>query len=193
MMDEAAQITAEQEKAKYEKAWKIHGYRDNSPGERLVQVFLENAKPSPGQTLVDLGCGTGRAGLKLMHNGLDVTLLDISESALDPHVRAVSMPFYEACLWDDPPAIGFDWFYCTDVMEHIPPAHVDRVLGNARLMATKGFFQIAMFDDAWGNQINEKLHLTVRGRQWWLDRISEHWQNIKEFEIEWQRICLLVS
>ena len=50
-------------------------------------MFLDHAKPTAHSTVVDYGCGTGRAGKKLYEAGLDVTLLDFAYNALDKSVK----------------------------------------------------------------------------------------------------------
>lgn len=170
-------ITADTEKRKYEKMWAVKAYRSNSPGEQLVKYFLDHIDGYlSGETLIDLGCGTGRAGLKLSAAGFDVTLLDHCEAALDDKVRLSGLPFIEMNLWELPNFVPFNWFYCTDVMEHLPTDKVNRVLANCAKVAKRGFFQIAMFEDGFGDQIGECLHLTVKPESWWRDALNEHFK-----------------
>ncbi|TFG49541.1 MAG: methyltransferase domain-containing protein, partial [Candidatus Brocadiia bacterium] len=115
------------EKKKYDTVWRIREYRTISPGELAVDNFLEWAKPSG--TLVDLGCGPGRASLRLSGN-YKVTMLDISERCLDKPVRNSlndNLTFKQACLWNFT-LPQQDYGFCCDVMEHIPEEKVDEVL-----------------------------------------------------------------
>jgi len=164
----------DQEREKYRRMWtEVPGYRSNSPGERLVPVFVKQAEWEKGDTLIDLGCGTGRAGLELSNLGFNVTLLDITKSAIDP--EAQSLPFIEYCLWE-PTTLKFAWVYCCDVLEHIPPEHVDAVLDNIAAIAQKGaFLQIALWPEVFGKQIGETLHLTVEPDEWWLEKLRQRW------------------
>jgi len=161
---------ADQEKDKYRRMWNCWQYRLNSPGERLVGTFLKHAAWEKGDSLIDVGCGTGRAAKALWEKGFRVTMLDIA-----PNAPEMSLPFFEACLWDLPGTPYYDWFYCTDVMEHIPPEHVDQSLYNLSEMADRGFFQIALCQDGCGDLIGERLHLTVRPHLWWLSKLTKHW------------------
>lgn len=176
-------ITAEQEQEKYRRMWTdVLGYRKTSPGERLVPTFLEQADWHKGDTLLDAGCGPGRAGLALRLAGFQVTLLDITEKSVDSESRGI-LPFIQGCLWDVKAdlILPFNWVYCCDVLEHIPPEHVDAVLDNlAKLSVNGAFLQIALWEDGWGNKIGETLHLTVRPAEWWLDKILARWS------INWQ-------
>lgn len=166
---------AELEREKYEKMWAYEDYRQDSPGERMVPYFLKHVPFMPGDRLIDLGCGTGRAGAKLKSVGLDVTLLDHCESAVDAKVKALDMPFLEANLWDLPELIPYDWFYCCDVMEHIPTEKVDKVLDNITAIAKGGFFQIALTPD---NRHGEELHLTVESPAWWSEKLTARWAKV---------------
>ena len=170
---------AEQERDKYERMWAVPGYRDNSPGERLVDTFLKLASWDKGDDLLDCGSGTGRAAQKLADAGLDVTMLDITPAATDPDIK---LPFVEGCLWDMRLS-SFDWIYCCDVLEHIPPEHVDEVLDNLACMTGYGaFMQIALFNDGFGHMIGETLHLTVKPASWWMDKINARWE-VKHWEV----------
>ena len=152
----------------------VPGYRSTSPGEKLVPTFLEVANWRIGDTLVDLGCGPGRAGLELSKAGFNVTLLDITKHAVDPESRGV-LPFIESCLWE-PTTLRFDWAYCCDVAEHLPPEWVESSLDNIANIARRGaFLQIALWPETWGNKIGETLHLTIKPGRWWLDEIERRW------------------
>lgn len=185
-------ISVTSERVKYKRAWAIPSYRDKSPGERLVPHFLERHKP-PG-TLIDLGAGPGRASLKLKQAGFNVVMLDITADSTDEKVRRHNLPFIEACLWDPLPfKAKFDLFYCTDVMEHLPPERVDVTLDNILGIAQAGFFQIALFEEGFGKYINDRLHLTVMPWDWWADKIMRRWQKCDFDEIEKHRLCAFVA
>ena len=165
------------ERDKYRRMWAEPSYRHASPGESLVSDFLEAVPWKPGDTLIDLGCGTGRAGLSLHRAGLDVTLLDLWNGALDPDPK-INLPFIEGLLWNIP-VVGakWSWFFCTDVMEHIPTEKVDAVLDNIARITTKGgYMQIALCPDSCGQYIGETLHLTLKPENWWTEKLIKHWK-----------------
>jgi 2-polyprenyl-3-methyl-5-hydroxy-6-metoxy-1,4-benzoquinol methylase len=171
------------EREKYERIWSHQDYHANSPGERLVPYFLKNVPARPGQLIIDLGCGTGRAGAALSAAGFNVWLYD--------HVNAthVKLPFLLGNLWKIPVAFNFDWFYCCDVMEHIPTEKVDHVLDNCAKIAKGGFFQIALFPDEW---YGETLHLTVMPQDWWVKKLVERWKSVTIDSPEKRRIVAIV-
>jgi len=157
-------ITSAQEEEKYEKTWSDKRYRICSPAELCVPDFLKR-NPERG-TLVDFGCGTGRGTKLLEGNGFKVTGVDIAANALD-----VDIPFVKASLWETP--FSADWAYSCDVLEHIPPEHVDAVLAN---MDTENcYLHIHLKEDKFGAIVGEKLHLTIQPHEWWLEKLSKIW------------------
>jgi len=173
-----------EEEKKYTKCWSVDDYRKFSPGEQLVDLFLETADWLPGQTLVDWGCGTGRAGHKLFKAGLDVTLVDFAYNALDEAVKedaenSDNLRFIKHDITKDislPSQFGF----CTDCLEHIPEDQIDKALDTILDNSKHVFFQICTTEDHFGNhpdiQVDgekEHLHVTVHGYQWWLKKLVE--------------------
>lgn len=161
------------ERTKYQRMWRESAYRQWSPGGASVPQFLEGVTWQPGQTVVDLGCGTGRAADLMASRGLSVTLVDFCREA----VERGSPDFIDANLWDLPPSLGpFDWIYCVDVLEHLPTEHIDTALdGFARITRLGGFLQIALFEDHCGTLIGETLHLTIQPHEWWREKIASRW------------------
>jgi len=164
--------TAEREQQKYRRMWAFDQYHNSSPGERVVQTFLQSCRPSPGETVADVGAGTGRAGKKLAETGLVVTLLDCC-----PEANETSLPCREVILWDLPSDLPrFDWIYCVDVLEHIPTEYVEQTLRKmARITGKGGYLQVCCVPDNCGKMIGETLHLTVQPMDWWAKQIQAHW------------------
>lgn len=158
----------EREEAKYRAVWEDPSYRVSSPGERYFAHALDWMQPAPGSSVTDWGCGTGRVGAQLFVRGHTVRLVDIA-----PNAYRGDLPFVEACLWDLPIDLGpTDYGFCADVMEHIPPEHVDAVLrGIAQRTRLSCYFQIALFDDIHFTS-HGPLHLSVFPETWWMDKIN---------------------
>ena len=179
--------TEQEEREKYVRIWAHDDYRANSPGERLVPYFLKSVRWAPGDSIIDIGCGTGRAGLALSKAGLLVTLFDITRSAVDP--AASRLPFMEGCLWEVP-IFPRDWGYCCDVLEHIPTEYIDTSLDAIKEATKRGaFLQIALFPDEWHG---ENLHLTVEDQDWWVKKLLDRWGTVETTNPEKRRFVAIV-
>lgn len=163
------------ERGKYERMWAIPAYRNYSPGEKALPALLSMLQT--GSSIADFGCGTGRASRLLRSHGFMVTAIDFAENCLDENV---DVPFIRACLWDLPGDLIFDFGYCTDVMEHIPPSKVHATLkciADSTRYST--FFQIATFTDRFGDEIGERLHLSVQPPSVWESALMKHWPHVQ--------------
>ena len=160
-----------QERNKYAEIWSIDQYRKaHSPGLQNVDRFMEIVAPQPGQSLYDVGCGSGSAGLKFAENGLRVTYVDITPAGLEPQVPMDH--FIEAPLWGLWAQEQHNYAFCCDVMEHIPTEYVMLTLDNILQSCELAWFQICHLPDEYGKLIGEPLHLTVRPHNWWLVRLA---------------------
>jgi hypothetical protein len=164
------------EVAKYEQMWGVAEYRTFSPGEHSVDKFLGIVKPDG--LVIDFGCGTGRAALRMRRAGLPVILVDFAGNCRDQ--EAITLPFVK---WDlnIPLGIASQYGYCTDVMEHIPTKDVASVINNIMASAPETYFQISTVPDSFGSVIGQPLHLTVRPHGWWREMFVSH-----GYSIEWE-------
>lgn len=181
------QPTTETERRKYERVWsEIPDYRVNSPGEQMLMPWLKIVKPKPHATIIDFGCGCGRAPMVMGLMGFRVTMVDIADNCLDPDVRELvdrgQMTFHSFDFSAPLPGKEFrDWGnlaadhgYCCDVMEHIPPERVDDTIANILACVSDAFFLVNFHEDHFGADIGDTLHLTVRPFSWWRDKFREH-------------------
>jgi hypothetical protein len=159
---------------KYQVLWTMPVYREESPGADAASHFIEIAKPSPADIVIDFGCGTGRGGNKIAKlAGCKVQLVDFAHNCLD---EGNELPFTLADLTDPIWLVG-DIGYCVDVLEHIPPMDVSGVIENIMASVDSCYFKIALFDDSMGKLIGHPLHLSVYSSEWWQNKFSEY--NIK--------------
>src|SRR5690606_5284178 len=84
-----------------------------------------------------------------------------------------------ANLWaDELPSV--DYGLCTDVMEHIPEAHVSETIANLGLAIKNGrLWSICHVPDMWGKRVGEKLHMTVRPNDWWVTELERYWCTVE--------------
>lgn len=162
------------ERAKYDEIWSMPEYRVFSPGMENVDRFIQVLKPTKGDTLIDIGCGEGKAGLAFQEYGLDVSWLDITEAQLSEQIsrkRFIESPIWHD-LWTHRRVLGWQYGFCCDVMEHIPieftMLSLERIIRSCRT----SWFQISHEPDMFGHLIGTPLHLTVQPFDWWRDRIA---------------------
>lgn len=162
--------TIDSERKKYQKAWTMAYEPDSSCGLHHANYFMHTFDIAPQATVADVGCGNGVASAYLHSRGLQVTGIDLVDTAWTQ-----TLPFIEACIWELPD-IQADYVFCTDVLEHLPEEKVDLALDNIKKIATKGvYFSIATRPDSKGKEIDEVLHLTVKPFEWWRLRLESRW------------------
>ncbi len=173
-----AEATLEEVEAdKYRRMWAHPLYREASPGERLLQIFLGRCAPAPGSKIIDFGCGSGRATAALAAEGYKVLGIDFAANCLD---EGVKIPFCVANLWRLPGGLSSDWGYCCDVMEHIPTDRVNDVILNIAGAVTEGaFFNISFVGDKCGIMVGEVLHNTVKPPEWWQRMLERHFAQVE--------------
>lgn len=168
------------EREKYETVWQHNDYRKFSPGLQVLTSsnVIDFFRSRDVKSILDAGCGSGQAMEWLVKNHPEFRVhgFDIAANCLNPFFAGREAEFLSTgCLWvyDDIPK-GFDAVYCTDVLEHIPPEHVDAVLSNlCRAAGKAAFLGIALFEDHFGPKIiGSHLHLTVQPAEWWIERIE---------------------
>lgn len=168
-----------EERTKYEKMWEFEQYRAVAPGEGIAAQFLAQAQPKRGSEVIDFGAGTGRGALMLaILGGCKVHMLDFAQNCLDEDVRnalttqAHVLKFSLHDLYKPSPVVA-QYGYCTDVMEHILPEYVDKVLFNILKAAQHVFFQISCVDDVCGSLIGKPLHLSIHPYEWWHKKLQD--------------------
>lgn len=184
-MDELSRIEHE----KYCRVWEHPEYRRTSPGHRLVELAFKAMKLKPGDTLIDLGAGVGRATKFFIDKGVDALAVDIAENALEDD----TIPFVHVSLWEIPKDFGtFDWGYCCDVMEHIPPEKIGPTLASIeRVCETGCFFNIATRPDVMGKRtINQPLHLSVYDGEWWRREVEKFFPYVDVVEMSNKQVTL---
>ena len=164
-----------QEQEKYDDAWMLNAYHAHSPGKMVVRKFLEMTSANPAtDTILDAGCGAGAGAVALIEKGFSVRLCDFSVEGFEEGSPLLAL-FRKAILWDDLAGLGsFDYVYCCDVMEHIPPQFT--MLAVARMLAITRkavFFSISLVPDNNGYLVGKPLHQTVMPFVWWRDNLIE--------------------
>ncbi len=177
---EAAGDPAAAEREKYLTAWDLgdRAYALCSPGLELSKSirFLEFFREHGVSTVLDAGIGSGKLCKKMTAMGFACHGVDIADNCLDADL----MPLKDSLLtvgslWDRGlfEEDAFDAVVCTDVLEHIPTDRIDAVLANLRFWTRRYvFLQVALYHDVFGSRMGRPLHLTVRPKPWWDERVS---------------------
>jgi len=177
------------EKQKYTLLWSsVPEYRDASAADLLAPAFLSyfSTEISPGQRIIDFGCGTGRSAIPFLSKGLQIDLVDFAEPCLDPEIFLLTVSkkilFWETCLWALPEELpSADWIVCFDVLEHLPEEKTRAALqGMAKKMKRGGLFCIDLRKDRFGSEIGKDLHLTLKPKKWWRKQVSSYFFILEE-------------
>lgn len=163
---------SEAERAKYADIWSLPAYQQSrSPGAHWLDTFWDIAEPKPGARVLDVGAGSGAASRALKDKGLDVRAFDLTDAAwAHPDIELAT-----GSLWRGLPngAAKYDYGYCCDVMEHIPPQFTGLCIANILSACEHAFFSISFLSDHFGRYVGAPLHLTVQPFTWWLALLSE--------------------
>ena len=165
-------MIAERERATYEDVWAIPTYAVRSPGVQYLPFFEAMCQPLPGARILDAGAGSGAAAVELQRRGFDVRLADITDAGFSP--EASNLPRRLGPLWLKMwPDRAFDYVFCCDVMEHIPPTFAMLVVHRLLAASTRGvFFSIALTPDNYGAWVGTPLHQNVQPFTAWRDQLS---------------------
>jgi SAM-dependent methyltransferase len=130
----------------------------------------------PFKTILDVGCGAGKAVKILREKDYDAWGCDIAELTELWRENGVwshcySTPAHELSHNDG----AFDMVMCTDVMEHIHPDYVDRTLDEICRVGKKYFyFSIACCPESVvSDKYGVPLHLTIMPPIWWMDKLKK--------------------
>jgi 2-polyprenyl-3-methyl-5-hydroxy-6-metoxy-1,4-benzoquinol methylase len=120
-------------------------------GARWVSTVLDIRQRYRCDSVLDYGCGQGKLG------------------------DAMELAGVRRCREYDPAIFGkdgtpyfADLVVCTDVLEHVEPEYLDRVLSHIRLLARKAVF-VAINTEPSNKTLSDgrNAHLIVQPRAWW--------------------------
>ncbi|MBQ9791808.1 MAG: class I SAM-dependent methyltransferase [Clostridia bacterium] len=108
-----------------------------------ADVFLDLLD---GYRVVELGCGSGAMADYLTKSGCSVVGVDFSHALLNiARKRYPYIDFIEADICDYIPPVKYDGLFTKDVLFHLPPKDLERVVRNFKnILKEKGRFCIVM-------------------------------------------------
>lgn len=173
-------VIEKKEQLKYEKAYGHEEYKTVECVIVQARQAIDELQIPQTASIIDFGCGSGAASGFFSDEGYKITAIDIASNCLLKDLEG-KFPFLVGCLWDLPKSLKkADYGFCADVMEHIPPEYVEKVLAEIARVTRKGvFFQICFRIDHWGDKIGERLHLTVQPPAWWEAKLREYWPYVE--------------
>ncbi len=174
----------ESERQKYEEMWRVEAYRKVSPGLESVEEAIALLDMSPGESIADFGCGTGRCVKRFEEQGFDAVGVDIAGNCLEEDV-----PFIQAALWDSDRLPYVDYGFSCDVLEHIPTDKVRDTLKAIYDSCSVGcYLNIDTIPDSFGVLIGKTLHETVMSAESWEILLRELWPRVDSYPGERQAV-----
>jgi len=162
----------------YSHVYATHDDYGRHHGASAVPLILRCLRP--GGVLVDVGCGRHQLCRDVLAERPDALCygLDIVECASVPE----GVTFVSAPAWDlSSIREAIDVITSFDVLEHLYPEDVDRTLAEwghrlgGRLIVSICYRPSRTFGP---NHMN--LHPTVRPKEWWIEKLAEHFDDVVE-------------
>ncbi len=132
-----------------------YGVRSDKLGtSKSVTAFV--AELPPGATVLDLGCGTGRDTLALIHAGLSVTAIDGSPEMAREAEKRIGTPVRVQLFEDLEDLNAFDGIWANASLLHVPRAGLPNVLARVYRALKPGGVLAASFKSG-GTEGRDKL------------------------------------
>jgi len=177
------EVLALKEEKKYSDIYKTPAYRVFSPALHIIKQVAGLAKRIRAKTVLDAGYGTGRSLVHMLREGFDVTGIDIATGIADADIEEnFGDRLVQGTLWELPFKEGtvFDFIYSVDVLEHIPPEKVNKVLSELCKVCTGGvYLEIALFKDNFKGG-DDPLHLSLFSIEEWKERINKYFKIVHD-------------
>lgn len=138
------------------------------------EIILGTVSHFAPKTLVDLGCGQGHYVRTTRKMGVDALGVEVSSTCCDkylqdvPHLNMDAETFLRR-------GGRYDFLLCTDVLEHIEPKDIERLLTLGASAAPVALFGIANHSDI---QLGVELHLIRQPASWWVDQLRHVYDKV---------------
>lgn len=130
-----------------------------------ISYIKDVIKKNNIKTILDYGCGKATC-----HKNKSTKVWNYDELFL-----------YDPCVLEynkKPIDKKFDLVICTDVLEHIPESDIDNILKELISYSNKLLFLSISTREADKKFFdNENVHLTIKNKDWWLDKLNKNKEN----------------
>lgn len=148
----------------------IKSYRENNWAILLLKHWFHLLPPTPA-SILDVGCGNGKASRLLTDMWYDVTGVDIVGGPYDRDgynfvqhdLLLGSMPFKEK---------EFDLAIAFDFLEHIETDNVRDVVHDLFRVSKKVIISVPLIHETKGKPLLDRLHRTVKPAEWWIEILN---------------------
>ena len=169
--------------AVYRKCYAHDEYRMRDQRSKVLRKYLSHRrKHGEHRTFLDVSCGLGESlsvAAKIGYDPFGVDLDVVPHESIMLAAAAGWFDYYEG-LHTLPRFLGkhetYDIVSCQEVLEHLPTeAEIDHAIGALFMMADKKLWlTVSTSPDRWGPEhVGYDLHLTVRTRNWWVERVKK--------------------
>ena len=142
---------------------------------KTIKKCIEIYRP---QSIIDYGCGKGLLKA-VIEKDFNLTCYNY-----DPYVSAHSSM---------PPLNTYDLLINTDVLEHVPEADVDTILGQMANISKIAFFNISCRKAGTILPNGENAHCTIYPPRWWQHKLAQHFGNVCEIDTDDLTACTFIA
>lgn len=165
----------------YDGMWMNSNYHNFHMSDCIMEDVEAFCEQKEIKTVLDIGCGPGRAVKMLKSKGFEAKGFDCSSKAVE---FANDEDIVRADLPDIPFDGRFDLALCTEVLEHVTEELVEKTLHRLRRQAEYAIITIPHQHAGFPGPHMEQLHETVHDRKWWREKLQESGKVIDEKTVE---------
>ena len=158
----------------FEKIWNDPKNREYSPAEYKVGMIEKALKLKKGNTVLDVGCGTGRAAKELQEKGYSVTGIDIASNCLD-YDSAHSFFFINSSAGDFRKTRRYNGVYAINTLECLEKDELNRFLRTISKTTNKFVCSISEHPVVIDG---EEIHKTVMPPFWWYYKLKKYFKKV---------------
>lgn len=118
-------------------------------------------------SVIDVGCGPGLILERLRQLEYDVTGLDGSKFALEKAPKSVPIQLVDLTTWDPAPGDARDLVICSELLEHIPAEHADKLVDTITSLARERIFLTAATPGQGGHG-----HVNEQPNSYWIEKVT---------------------